>query len=178
MGSSPLARGLHGGVEAVLGVERIIPARAGFTGTPAPPSRTSRDHPRSRGVYAARAARLAAAAGSSPLARGLREMRGGGVDTRRIIPARAGFTPTSPSSNPSRPDHPRSRGVYNRIFMHMIQVTGSSPLARGLRCPTSRVQRTCRDHPRSRGVYLSTPCLSGRSTGIIPARAGFTTLIS
>ena len=70
--------------------------------------------------------------GSSPLARGLRdiphEIRQGG----RIIPARAGFTHRY--GDPARwaEDHPRSRGVYRRR-----------------RWPLSR--RT--DHPRSRGVY-------------------------
>ena len=50
-GSSPLARGLLHATGLLGGLDRIIPARAGFT-TPrrgSPP--TSADHPRSRGVY-------------------------------------------------------------------------------------------------------------------------------
>ena len=55
VGSSPLARGLRYQAGATPGGSRIIPARAGFT-TPST-TRTSRpwDHPRSRGVYTARA---------------------------------------------------------------------------------------------------------------------------
>ena len=50
----------------------------------------------------------------------------------RIIPARAGFT-----RDPERPvlprrDHPRSRGVYNKMMFYMTHEDGSSPLARGL----------------------------------------------
>ena len=111
--------------------------------------------------------------GSSPLARGLprgRPPRGG---PRRIIPARAGFTPSSGTSPRSRWDHPRSRGVYQTNFFGTRFHYGSSPLARGLlthpprastlvRIIPARAGFTCRscftangwrDHPRSRGVY-------------------------
>ena len=50
-GSSPLARGLLALLLARLLVVRIIPARAGFTGSPAGGRRARRDHPCSRGVY-------------------------------------------------------------------------------------------------------------------------------
>ena len=71
-GSSPLARGLPGAGDIGHGGCRIIPARAGFT--PAQPARRliHRDHPRSRGVYAARCVSVRSGWGSSPLARGLR----------------------------------------------------------------------------------------------------------
>ena len=50
-GSSPLARGLPE-IDTTTEIDlRIIPARAGFTGTRAPRSSRGRDHPRSRGVY-------------------------------------------------------------------------------------------------------------------------------
>ena len=70
-GSSPLARGLHSLQFGDTIEEGIIPARAGFT----PPGATAvdfrGDHPRSRGVYANINVEAWAAAGSSPLARGL-----------------------------------------------------------------------------------------------------------
>ena len=53
----------------------------------------------------------------------------------------------------SRPDHPRSRGVYPPPPTDFAAVYGSSPLARGL---------------------LLVPFHSHDSIGIIPARAGFT----
>ena len=71
-GSSPLARGLHRDTHRVLGQARIIPARAGFTRPFSLVSRNSRDHPRSRGVYAVPTTSDQWDEGSSPLARGLR----------------------------------------------------------------------------------------------------------
>ena len=50
-GSAPLARGLRRSQEGVLHTSRIIPARAGFTGTTQHHRITPEDHPRSRGVY-------------------------------------------------------------------------------------------------------------------------------
>ena len=74
-----------------------------------------------------------AKAGSSPLARGLREVAGGDDARGRIIPARAGFTRISHRTRSSTPDHPRSRGVYLLKTFVVIVTLGSSPLARGLR---------------------------------------------
>ena len=51
-GSSPLARGLHGGSESGQDACRIIPARAGFTVDGWMAEGRDSDHPRSRGVYA------------------------------------------------------------------------------------------------------------------------------
>ena len=75
------------------------------------------------------------------------------ISKLRIIPARAGFTHDGGGSVGHGEDHPRSRGVYAEVFRKRDSLTGSSPLARGLR----------------RG--LSLPAALG---GIIPARAGFT----
>ncbi len=50
------------------------------------------DHPRSRGVYTIADLVIEAAEGSSPLARGLRRHKLQVTHSRRIIPARAGFT--------------------------------------------------------------------------------------
>ena len=173
-GSSPLARGLpilqlHRAL-----VPRIIPARAGFTRlrTPRPPS--SRDHPRSRGVYLGTPVAFAAAVGSSPLARGLLAI----------------------TSTPifARSDHPRSRGVYASDLSTGDIIEGSSPLARGLHLlpplEGRRVgiiparagftaeravdgQRPGGSSPLARGLRLGHPQPVAEA-GIIPARAGFT----
>ena len=50
-GSSPLARGLPQRRRSRHCPARIIPARAGFTGTGQRPHAGAADHPRSRGVY-------------------------------------------------------------------------------------------------------------------------------
>ena len=152
-GSSPLARGLQDTCLTAHKLTRIIPARAGFTRSS--PARTRRcgDHPRSRGVYVASPRREATAAGSSPLARGLRRRIVVVLGEDRIIPARAGFTARPSTPSPGRSDHPRSRGVYWRTFSSIFRTEGSSPLARGL---------------------LSGPAGVIGPVGIIPARAGFT----
>ena len=91
--------------------------------------------------------------GSSPLARGLRPRPAAVGKAIRIIPARAGFTASSPRSPRWRRDHPRSRGVYGCGPSGWVGAIGSSPLARGL--PEDFVN-------------------DFKSKGIIPARAGFT----
>ena len=157
----------------MLPPSRIIPARAGFTGTPFASTSVATDHPRSRGVYASPILPRSTTAGSSPLARGLLTAGGDRGGGGRIIPARAGFTRRKPRPRRRPPDHPRSRGVYETSRINVTWSYGSSPLARGLRYhrpdlrPDPRIiparagfttRRTIvtashQDHPRSRGVY-------------------------
>ena len=154
-GSSPLARGLRGCELREDDGRGIIPARAGFTASDALSDDAHWDHPRSRGVYWARSPIWRRSRGSSPLARGLQRTDVQGVRGEGIIPARAGFTAGSRHALGCLPDHPRSRGVYSGVHLGSFRLVGSSPLARGL--------------PLSGSVGCS-------SHGIIPARAGFTTL--
>ena len=173
---------------------KIAPATALHHTTGHYPPGRSRDHPRSRGVYACLGSELA------PVV--------------RIIPARAGFTLRPAETPDRRADHPRSRGVYAASARDACSSAGSSPLARGLRGQrvTEHQLRgiiparagftivvvvgefVAKDHPRSRGVYLassgspsaltgSSPLARGlqryvlgasESAWIIPARAGFT----
>ena len=71
---------------------RIIPARAGFTRNFGWENLYTKDHPRSRGVYDAHVIGAFVHGGSSPLARGLLTSDPHPPRSRRIIPARAGFT--------------------------------------------------------------------------------------
>ena len=132
-GSSPLARGLQDPRDTAVVGAGIIPARAGFTGRAPRRAVRPRDHPRSRGVYHFPSPFCVGPVGSSPLARGLRTEDGEVIITRRIIPARAGFTRGAPPPPRRPPDHPRSRGVYGGSQGGAGQDPGSSPLARGLR---------------------------------------------
>ena len=75
VGSSPLARGLLMGRSREVISAGIIPARAGFTVISPFLWSCWEDHPRSRGVYAAIQRPKSIAAGSSPLARGLHDLR-------------------------------------------------------------------------------------------------------
>ena len=193
-GSSPLARGLPVAVHGGAGPVRIIPARAGFTRPCASPPRPRSDHPRSRGVYLMFHPGYKTSQGSSPLARGLRS-RGRARSVRRgIIPARAGFTEYGVRFSDYCRDHPRSRGVYPDFTPDASAVSGSSPLARGLRRRGHRGEVPGRIIPARAGFTLvrsqmhqtrpgSSPLARGLlrgcarvgwGPGIIPARAGFT----
>ena len=175
-----------------MGDVRIIPARAGFTRRSSPRGRGGRDHPRSRGVYTKKIEYALNRIGSSPLARGLQRVRVGGELPDRIIPARAGFTSRGDGHEGPRRDHPRSRGVYRWGRSAHGDLSGSSPLARGLRIdlvPTllevgiiparagftevyGRVRGSARDHPRSRGVYVTNQLLSDAPAGSSPLARG------
>ena len=172
-GSSPLARGLRREAAGLFRGWGIIPARAGFTGRRSGPCCPDGDHPRSRGVYRSHPRRHGSGSGSSPLARGLHGPAPGGVLAVGIIPARAGFTHQHHGEHAHARDHPRSRGVYQDIWLTSQSCLGSSPLARGLpragligirgrgiiparagfTSPRRRRRLRGRDHPRSRGVY-------------------------
>ena len=139
-GSSPLARGLLGAsVPPLHAGPGIIPARAGFTETECSIQPERVDHPRSRGVYSHCGCTWYRQGGSSPLARGLQAEHIIGVYRHRIIPARAGFTRPARDGRGAARDHPRSRGVYIKVFSTSRAICGSSPLARGL--PT--IRRMC-----------------------------------
>ena len=111
-GSSPLARGLRRDVRKRHRLNRIIPARAGFTSLRSGRMLPPRDHPRSRGVYYSGPERCTRGEGSSPLARGLPWADSTWGCSTGIIPARAGFTTNASESSQGSQDHPRSRGVY------------------------------------------------------------------
>ena len=153
LGSSPLARGLQPHRLDANSSGGIIPARAGFTWTMTALSLLAGDHPRSRGVYRQGEDDRVEVEGSSPLAWGLQVRRHHQRAQRRIIPARAGFTVSPATARTICSDHPRSRGVYLDREVLSRAVSGSSPLARGLRQVHLFVENGCR---------------------IIPARAGFT----
>ena len=191
-GSSPLARGLHFEPQCAWHHGRIIPARAGFTAGRLPGPGSHWDHPRSRGVYGSHAGTATHLQGSSPLARGLHVVNNENCGTRRIIPARAGFTVVRFWTWSFRPDHPRSRGVYHRRRELTTAILGSSPLARGL--PPGPVSRPYGfgiiparagftlfsgpayaphgDHPRSRGVYLAKSSYTMNAVGSSPLARG------
>ena len=171
---------------------RIIPARAGFTRPECCPGSAGRDHPRSRGVYLTFEGYILDVEGSSPLARGLLRARPKFATDRRIIPARAGFTPVTRRGGTSTTDHPRSRGVYLIFVVTVSKIGGSSPLARGLQGAlglsppvggiiparagfTTRAtagRTSPRDHPRSRGVYIKSTINTVASWGSSPLARG------
>ena len=173
-GSSPLARGLRLEDLGRGGGLRIIPARAGFTRAGHNPLLGVGDHPRSRGVYRRARVGRSSASGSSPLARGLRPRPHGLREVVGIIPARAGFTPSTRRRHGGSRDHPRSRGVYPSTSIWWCMLFVDHPRSRGVyRRRTPRRLTSSGSSPLARG--LPRPGLApGTQLGIIPARAGFT----
>ena len=90
-------RGLRTRELSWLSGDRIIPARAGFTGDLAGMAFILRDHPRACGVYMDEEIYVLGGGGSSPRVRGLPGSWIVEEGPRRIIPARAGFTTAHPS---------------------------------------------------------------------------------
>ena len=172
-GSSPHTRGLPVRLGRGRPGGRIIPAHAGFTGSPSPPRSGAPDHPRTRGVYCVPLRHPLCKRGSSPHTRGLLSGCVLSCGAPRIIPAHAGFTVYLSLVGVCWGDHPRTRGVYMKSTQNHLTLAGSSPHTRGLLCAltpspmqegiipahagfTERLRtelRRAQDHPRTRGVY-------------------------
>ena len=109
-GSSPHTRGLPILTRVCIVMGGIIPAHAGFTPSVAFPTALGWDHPRTRGVYAARATPTRRSPGSSPHTRGLPVGGLVHVGDPGIIPAHAGMIRPGRRSPRGRPRKPRTRG--------------------------------------------------------------------
>ena len=130
-GSSPRVRGKRLHVLVVVGVGRIIPARAGQTGAVGRVRRSCPDHPRACGANVSLTPSFDGWAGSSPRVRGklddcLIAHLGG-----RIIPARAGQTWIALLVMGVSPDHPRACGANGVCGSPLVGSVGSSPRVRG-----------------------------------------------
>ena len=130
-GSSPLARGARRGAGGEQVLRRLIPARAGSTGSNAPPLRPASAHPRSRGEHVRTVTIDGEPWGSSPLARGARWGCCVGGRGRGLIPARAGSTSPRRSGRSGTRAHPRSRGEHTPRCLAIQVMGGSSPRERG-----------------------------------------------
>ena len=130
------------------------------------------DHPRSRGEYNISSEIEESGQGSSPLSRGILGCGPCSVSFLGIIPALAGNTFASNSTDQVRMDHPRSRGEYGRCPGRCIWRGGSSPLSRGIPTLGAHRQPTTVDHPRSRGEYRCRWNVSSSTTGSSPLSRG------
>jgi len=133
-GSSPRARGTHLHASQCAARHRFIPARAGNSVYDLLSPLTIEVHPRARGELVAIARRFGREFGSSPRARGTREVLRVLRPLPRFIPARAGNS-ASASGRPAN-------------------TFGSSPRARGTRSDTGA----------SAGYHRFIPARAGNST--------------
>ena len=173
VGSSPLVRGALKRDSPDVAVARIIPARAGSTGTSEDTTRQDGDHPRScgehsgsiaiavvlAGIIPARAGSTSTSAsttmqarGSSPLVRGAPVFPASPRRNYRIIPARAGSTACEEGGLAMNGDHPRSCGEH--------------PSCTGPAAVRSR------DHPRSCGEHILWECTECGHEGSSPLVRG------
>ena len=152
-GSSPRVRGKRPPGGPCVPRARLIPARAGKTPPRTGPGCGSRAHPRACGENTSPGCRRARGAGSSPRVRGklvgVRPQR----LRQRLIPARAGKTPSCGAPPSWRTAHPRACGENLSPVPAGWAQDGSSPRVRGKR------------------GRADAPCRGG---GLIPARAGKT----
>ena len=172
VGSSPLSRGIRFRAEFHPGGERIIPALAGNTSCCSFFGSVRGDHPRSRGEYEGAKHVTPHHRGSSPLSRGIHDMRAAGKADRGIIPALAGNTCGRFPRLNGGPDHPRSRGEY--VLHHPSQklLARIIPALAGNTGAASRDQAKAWDHPRSRGEYMSALRTTREVTGSSPLSRG------
>ena len=191
-GSSPRARGARLLLPVAGQDHGIIPACAGSTLFLPLAICCSRDHPRVRGEHPAFQALQAAAAGSSPRARGAQPTIPVLTTPMGIIPACAGSTGFPRSGAGKAGDHPRVRGEHTLGVSDSERPWGSSPRARGApgradqwrtvpgiipACAGStrgphRHCRSRRDHPRVRGEHAFQDHLGKLGKGSSPRARG------
>ncbi len=191
-GSSPRARGTPELGHAPPGLARLIPARAGNTGSRRPRRKRPAVHPRARGEHLSVSTDGVQLAGSSPRARGTLLCEAQDMWANRFIPARAGNTGASRCRTWRRTVHPRARGEHLAFHQLEPREYGSSPRARGTReldqpgrlggrfIParagnTSRtaVSVSCKSvHPRARGEHCGAATYQAAPGGSSPRARG------
>ena len=117
-----------------------------------------------RGEHAAEASSVSAIAGSSPRARGTRDEDRRDRDRARFIPACAGNTSAALASRAMSTVHPRVRGEHLITTTLALNVSGSSPRARG----------TLVDNPNHSNTFRFIPACAGNTICGSPASSGAT----
>ena len=135
----------------------IIPAHAGLTYGLLCRRQLSWDHPRACGAHALSFAHVEWPRGSSPRMRGSPERERQTLVWAGIIPAHAGLTISVSRRASSTRDHPRACGAHTHPAHLLKRGRGSSPRMRGSRTLEER---------------------DDALSGIIPAHAGLTAMIS
>ena len=130
-GSSPLARGTQCGRAKGLTNARFIPACAGNSKMQTEITTACSVHPRLRGELRLLKHCVSLPHGSSPLARGTPSAKALRFAPARFIPACAGNSEARTAIPTLSPVHPRLRGELCKREFDILDLFGSSPLARG-----------------------------------------------
>ncbi len=130
-GSSPQARGTRGTDRQCSLCPRFIPAGAGNTHVRAWVRARCAVHPRRRGEHVWHNKTVKRIRGSSPQARGTRQVHNSVLEGIRFIPAGAGNTMLRVITQARPTVHPRRRGEHPRAEHAHHLGAGSSPQARG-----------------------------------------------
>ena len=191
-GSSPHARGAHGGMDFTNNGPGIIPACAGSTSRMETILTAPRDHPRMRGEHSTWHIPRLSPSGSSPHARGAPVYALELTANHGIIPACAGSTLLADNTPRHHRDHPRMRGEHHACLDRPLAIAGSSPHARGAQCDplppwacpgiipacagstpwTNDFHESGWDHPRMRGEHSGPLSATSRSMGSSPHARG------
>ena len=150
-GSSPRGRGKQPPLRNSLTSPGLIPARAGKTVPDWEHKALPGAHPRAGGENSSTLSTSPPGFGSSPRGRGKLYQMAVAQAAMRLIPARAGKTPTSLSGLRATAAHPRAGGENSWRMVCLLGCGGSSPRGRGKRRGPSTGRRVSRLIPARAG---------------------------
>ena len=185
-------RGTHNRQRLRIGIDGIIPALAGNTGTTELGRRARWDHPRACGEHYQNMLARDIAWGSSPRLRGTHRACGLCRAYPGIIPALAGNTRSHRGRASTWWDHPRACGEHRPRHEESRRVRGSSPRLRGTLAGTASNAAfggiipalagntlvtvaavwVSWDHPRACGEHYTEKGIANRQAGSSPRLRG------
>ena len=157
-GSSPWARGTHERTQEGHPVSRFIPVGTGNTDNSASASFRCSVHPRGHGEHNITLNGAVIPGGSSPWARGTREVNRKDNPITRFIPVGTGNTDIAINKGYMLTVHPRGHGEHTTSVDPCISIAGSSPWARGTRRLSMNQWCVCRFIPVGTGNTCFSSC--------------------
>ena len=155
-GSSPRARGTRLGPRSIRQHVRVIPACAGNTREQVAHLWANAGHPRVRGEHRASTCGTSRLCGSSPRARGTRDIGRPHQAAPRVIPACAGNTAPSGTGARRSAGHPRVRGEHVEHAPRIDDGRRVIPACAGNTSPSPEGTARRTGHPRVRGEHPMT----------------------
>ncbi len=175
--SSPHARGSSESFARHEVHAVVVPARAGIFPSTTNGCRRRAGRPRTRGDLPRRATACPSRRPSSPHARGSSHGRAESMERSRVVPARAGIFPRSPTGLTPSLRRPRTRGDLPRSAVMPTAGSASSPHARGSSAECVAGEFPHLVVPARAGIFPSRGCSGSwhprrpRTRGDLPAEA-------